>query len=388
MIPPGMATEMAGKKHRTRLGVMFGGKSGEHEVSLSSAASVIAGLDPEEYEIIAIGIAKDGTMADGSMVRTMLPESLLDRISLWEGAGGRMEPDLAYALFARDGSRDRRPEIIFPLLYGPYGEDGTIQGLLEVAGIPYVGCGVLASAVGMDKDFMKRLFLHACLPVVPYLVESSQGLENRLNPLRSEVESRFGYPVFSKPANLGSSVGVFKIHDADEFGPAVLASARYDRKIILEKGIDAREMECAVLGNDAPEVSTVGEIIPACEFYDYTAKYCNPDSRVRIPADIPPESAQEIRDLSLRAFRAIDGCGLARVDFFLDRNTGAVWLNEINTMPGFTSISMYPKLWAACGTPFGELIRRLIAFGFERHHRRQELTVVLANAQDGSGMGV
>ena len=385
---PETATEMAEKKHKTRLGVMFGGKSGEHEVSLASAASVIGGLDPEEYEVIAFGITKSGARASASEVRTMLPAALLDRISLWEGDESGKAPDPAPSVFALDGRRDRRPEIIFPLLHGPFGEDGTIQGLLEIAGIPYVGCGVLASAVGMDKDFMKRLFLHAGLPVVPYLVESSRGLENRLEPLRTAVESRFGYPVFSKPANLGSSVGVFKIHDAGEFDQAVLASARFDRKVIVEKGIDARELECAVLGNDEPEASVVGEIIPACEFYDYTAKYRNPDSRVQIPANIAPGTAQEIRDLSLRAFRAIDGSGLARVDFFLDRNTGTIWLNEINTMPGFTSISMYPKLWAACGTPFAELIRRLIAFGFERHQQREGLTAVLSNGRDGCGTAV
>jgi len=379
---------MAAKKHKIRLGVMFGGKSGEHEVSLASAAAVIGGLDPEEYEVIAIGITKSGTIASASEVRTMLPATLLQRVSPWVGEEGGNTPDLKSSLLGHDGRGDRRPDIIFPVLHGPFGEDGTIQGLLEIAGIPYVGCGVLASAVGMDKDFMKRLFLHDGLPVVPYLVESSRGLKQRLSQFRSAAESRFGYPVFSKPANLGSSVGVFKIHDAGEFDQAVLASARFDRKVVVEKGIDARELECAVLGNEEPEASVVGEIIPACEFYDYTAKYRNPDSRVQIPADIAPETAREIRDLSLRAFRAIEGSGLARVDFFLDRNTGTVWLNEINTMPGFTSISMYPKLWAACGAPFADLIRRLIDLGFERHRQREGLTAVLPDGRDGGGMAV
>ena len=379
---------MAAKKHKIRLGVMFGGKSGEHEVSLASAAAVIGGLDPEEYEVIAIGITKSGTIASASEVRTMLPATLLQRVSPWVGEEGGNTPDLKSSLLGHDGRRDRRPDIIFPVLHGPFGEDGTIQGLLEIAGIPYVGCGVLASAVGMDKDFMKRLFLHAGLPVVPYLVEASRGLKQRLSQIRSAAESRFGYPVFSKPANLGSSVGVFKIHDAGEFDQAVLASARFDRKVVVEKGIDARELECAVLGNEEPEASVVGEIIPACEFYDYTAKYRNPDSRAQIPADIAPETAREIRDLSLRAFRAIEGSGLARVDFFLDRNTGTVWLNEINTMPGFTSISMYPKLWAACGAPFADLIRRLIDLGFERHRQREGFTAVLPDGRDGGGMAV
>jgi len=356
------------------LGVLFGGKSGEHEVSLSSAASVIGALDSEEYEVTAIGITKSGKFANAAEVRSMLPAAILDRVSVAasdeEQASQRLMPGF---LTEREKS-NHRPEIIFPLLHGPFGEDGTIQGLLEIAGLPYVGCGVLASAVGMDKDVMKRLFAQASLPIVPFLVERSRGLEGRLRNLRQEVEAQFGYPVFSKPANLGSSVGVFKIHDAAEFDKAILASAQFDRKIIIEKGIDARELECAVLGNDQPEASLVGEIIPACEFYDYEAKYINPDSRIRIPAEIDGMTAEEVRNLALRAFRTIDGSGLARVDFFLDRKTGGIWLNEINTMPGFTSISMYSKLWAACGVPFDQLIRRLVELGFERHQERSVRT--------------
>jgi len=221
------------------------------------------------------------------------------------------------------------------------------------------------------------------LPIVPYRVERSRGLEARLDRLREEVEAQFGYPVFSKPANLGSSVGVRKIHHSREFNDAVLASARYDRKVILEKGIDARELECAVLGNEAPEASCVGEILSAREFYDYKAKYHNPASRVRIPADIDKETEACVRNLSLRAFQAIEGSGLARVDFFLDRKTGALWLNEINTMPGFTSISMYPKLWEASGVPFDQLIRRLIRFGFERHEDRAQTVRIFKETKGG-----
>jgi D-alanine-D-alanine ligase len=361
-----MVTAMAEKMDKVRLGILFGGKSREHEVSLSSAASVISALDPAEFEVTAIGITKTGRLANKAEIHAMLPAALHDRVRFFEAPA---EASIS-ALWDEYGNSSHAIEIIFPLLHGPYGEDGTIQGLLEMAGIPYVGCGVLASAVGMDKDVMKRLFAHATLPIVPYRVEYSLGLEDRMERLRREIEDQFGYPVFSKPANLGSSVGVRKIHHAGEFAEAALSSAQFDRKILIEKGIDARELECAVLGNDRPEASGVGEILPACEFYDYEAKYINPGSKVQIPADIDVKMAAEIRNLSLRAFRAIEGSGLARVDFFLDRKTGAIWVNEINTMPGFTSISMYPKLWVAGGVPFGHLIRRLVDLGFERYRAR------------------
>ncbi len=369
-----MATGMANEKRRIRLGVLFGGMSGEHEVSLSSAASVIGSLDPAEFEVTAIGITKNGRIATQAEIRGMLPPALHQSVRLYASAAGRSKPLHSTGLFADGGDPGLHPEIIFPLLHGPYGEDGTIQGLLEIAGLPYVGCGVLASAVGMDKDIMKRLFVQASLPVVPFRVESSRGLDQRMDGLRRTLEGEFGYPMFSKPANLGSSVGVFKIHHAGEFEKAVLASARFDRKIILEKGIDARELECAVLGNDHPEASQVGEILPACEFYDYEAKYKNAASRTQIPADIDKEQAEEVRRLAIRAFEAIDGSGLARVDFFLDRKTGAIWVNEINTMPGFTSISMYPKLWAAGGMSLTSLIRRLVELGLERHREREGYT--------------
>lgn len=381
-----MATGKAEKRPRVRLGILFGGKSGEHEVSLSSAASVIGALDPEEYEITAIGITKTGRPASMTEVRNMLPVALHNRVGLWGGAGDSDPASLADWFFAGCADSKQHPEIIFPLLHGPYGEDGTIQGFLEIAGMPYVGCGVLASAVGMDKDVMKRLFAQASLPIVPFRVEHSRGLEKRLERLRHEVEAQFGYPVFSKPANLGSSVGVFKIHDAGEFDEAILSSAQFDRKIMIEKGIDARELECAVLGNENPEASMVGEVVPACEFYDYEAKYINPGSRIQVPADIDAETARQVRHLALRAFETIDGSGLARVDFFLDRKSGAVWLNEINTMPGFTSISMYPKLWAACGVPFNQLIHRLVELGFERHEKRAERVILRSDILAGCGM--
>ena len=342
----------------------------EHEVSLSSAASLIGALDPEVFEVTAIGITKGGRIATQAELRDMLPPALHPRVRLQAGAAGSDRPMHSTGLFAHDEDPESQPEIIFPLLHGPYGEDGTVQGLLEIAGLAFIGCGVLASAVGMDKVIMKRLFMQAGLPVVPFCVEASLGLKQRVGAVRRAAESEFDYPMFSKPANLGSSVGVFKIHHAGEFDGAVLASARFDRKIIVEKGIDARELECAVLGNEHPAASPVGEIFPACEFYDYPAKYINPASRTQVPADIDREQAEEVRRLAVRAFTAIDGAGLARVDFFLDRKTGAVWLNEINTMPGFTAISMYPKLWAADGVSFNDLIRRLVELGLERHRER------------------
>jgi D-alanine-D-alanine ligase len=355
---------------------LFGGRSGEHEVSINSAASVIAALSPDEYEITAIGITKAGRLASTSEIRSMLPAEVRDRIEPYDSLETR-EARMCLTAGSRTGPGNHAspPEIVFPLLHGPYGEDGTIQGLMEIAGLPYVGCGVLASAVGMDKDVMKRLFLHAGLPVPPFRIANVRGLRKHLDKLRSDVEREFGYPVFSKPANLGSSVGVRKIHGPEEFEEAVLYSAQFDRKVVVEKGIDARELECAILGNDEPQVSVVGEVIPAHEFYDYDAKYVNPASRLEIPARIPTGSSDEVRSIALAAFHAIDGSGLARVDFFMDRVTGKIWLNEINTMPGFTPISMYSKLWAASGIPFQELVRRLVQLGMERFRDRTEIRI-------------
>lgn len=357
-------------KRKMRLGILFGGKSGEHEVSLSSAASVIAALNPEQFEVFAIGITRSGTLADAAELRDMLPHDVSKRVRLLPSARTSPPQFLTAGLHLEWGDSEEYPEIVFPLLHGPYGEDGTIQGLLEIAGIPYVGCGVLASAVGMDKDVMKRLFAQASLPIVPFRVEWVRGLRDRIELLRQDIEAQFGYPIFCKPANLGSSVGVHKIHHAGEFCDAILSSARFDRKIIVEKGVDARELECAILGNDEPEVSGVGEVLSGNEFYDYEAKYVNPRSKVQIPAEIDDSTAELVRDLARRAFKVIDGSGLARVDFFLDRKSGAVWLNEINTMPGFTSISMYPKLWAARGMPLNHLVSRLVELGSERFRAR------------------
>jgi len=358
------------ESRKTRLGILFGGKSGEHEVSITSAASVIETLNPEEFDITAIGITKSGRLATIEEVRRMLPSKLRGRIALDSALRGH---DSTMSLTSNSGvnSFQSPPDIIFPLLHGPYGEDGTVQGLLEIADVPYIGSGVLASAVGMDKAVMKRLFLQEGLPVTPFRVVEVRNMENSLDSLGDDMEEKFGYPLFSKPANLGSSVGICKIHSRPEFEEAVRYSARFDRKILIEKGIDARELECAVLGNEEPQVSVVGEIIPSREFYDYNAKYVDNASELEIPARIGDAATDTVRGLARRAFNAIEASGLARVDFFLERRTGNILINEINTMPGFTPISMYAKLWAQSGIDFEGLIRRLIQLGFERFDERQ-----------------
>jgi D-alanine-D-alanine ligase len=361
------------KSRRTRLGIIFGGRSGEHEVSLISAASVISALDPEEYEITAIGITKEGTLASASDTGKMLPPQLLPHIRLSSAIEtGMSRMRVTSGLFKERENPRNAPQIIFPILHGPFGEDGTIQGLLEIAGVPYVGSGVLASAVGMDKDTMKRLFLQAGLPVVPFRTVLSRDLRKNMRALKKSLSQDLDYPMFSKPANLGSSVGVCKIHTHKEFEEALTYSAKFDRKILIEKGINGRELECAILGNEEASASVVGEVVSAHEFYDYDAKYLSPDSRLEIPARIDDKKSEEIRDLALKSFNTIDASGLARVDFFLEHGTGKIWLNEINTMPGFTPISMYAKLWAATGVSFEELVRRLIRLGEERYRKKNE----------------
>ena len=364
---------MTANNKKTRLGILFGGRSAEHDISLISAASVMeALLDYDEFEIIAIGLTREGKPAGDEELRAMLPDGLFERIrsrTAIEALGGNMSI-LPNHMESWIFNRRSLPEIIFPLLHGTYGEDGAIQGLFEIADIPYVGCGILASAVAMDKDVVKRLWAAEGLPVTPWIAVRAADIAANPAKIRFEAEKAFGYPMFSKPANLGSSVGVRKIHNETEFEDAVRDSAQYDRKILIEKGIDAREIECAILGNDDPVASVTGEVFSAGEFYDYEAKYVRKESRLEIPADIDDEKAEEIRTLAVRAFRMIDGTGLARVDFFLEKTTGKIWINEINTMPGFTPISMYSKLWTSSGVPFPELVRRLVSLGKERFQEK------------------
>ncbi len=365
-------TKTMAKIRKIKLGIMFGGRSGEHEVSLASAASVISALDPSEYEIIAIGLTKSGKLANTSEVCRMLPSKVLNRVKLYDACeSNSAEKQLPSIIAKKQKNSSSAGEIIFPLLHGPYGEDGAIQGVLEIAGLPYIGCGVLASAIGMDKDVMKRLFVHAGLPVAPYRVVFSSNLDKQLSSLKHSLSKEFGYPMFSKPANLGSSVGVCKIHSSKEFEKSLRHSTQFDSKIIIEKGIDGRELECAILGNRQPQASVVGEVISAHEFYDYDAKYRNPESRLEIPARITDKKAEQVKRLALEAFKTIEGSGLARVDFFLERNNGKIWINEINTMPGFTPISMYSKLWEASGISYTKLVHWLVRLATERHSERK-----------------
>ena len=347
---------------KIRVGVLFGGQSSEHEVSLASARSVLRAIDPEKYEVVPIGITKrGGWLTDGDPMAQLRSGGSDGVLELGPGEDGMRE------LTRHNG---RSLDVIFPVLHGPYGEDGTVQGMLSLAGIPYVGSEVLGSAVGMDKITMKSVFRDHGLPVPPYVATSRHEWERDPQGVQARAERLLHYPMFSKPSNMGSSVGVSKIHAPEEFAGALALAARYDRRILVEQGIDGRECECAVLGNDAPLASVVGEVVPGNEFYDFRAKYVDDNSDLIIPADIPDKVAEEVRRLSLEAFKALDCAGMARVDFFVARDLSQVWLNELNTIPGFTRISMYPKLWEASGVGYSELIDRLIELALERHEDR------------------
>lgn len=363
---------------RLRVGVLYGGRSGEHQVSVVSAASVIAALDRDKYEVIPIGITAEGRWLPGVSPSALI-ESGQPQVRALPGPEGSATSALMVST-AKDGrllaGLRERLDVIFPVLHGPYGEDGTVQGLLELADLPYVGAGVLASAVGMDKGLMKSVFRQAGLPVPNYLIFLRRDWESAPGTVRRRVQEEIGYPCFVKPANLGSSVGISKVHTPDELGPAMDLAAAYDRRSIVEVNVDGRELECSVLGNDEPIASVPGEVVPCEEFYSYKAKYVAQDSRLLIPAPLPPEVASRIQDLAVRAFKAVDGAGLARVDFFLTHGGQEVLVNEINTMPGFTSISMYPKLWEASGLKYADLVDRLLELALERHADRQRSRVL------------
>lgn len=366
--------------HKKRIGVIYGGRSCEHEVSLASAVSVVRYLDTEKYDIIPIVITKDG-----AWLWNVEPGQLLQASS---------DPELAAALasasvvslatdtqsrqfFALQNKQplpaDGRLDLLFPVLHGPYGEDGTIQGLFEMANIPYVGCGVLGSAVGMDKEIMKVLFQAAGLPVVDSLVYRRFQWKRDPEGLLNEVEQRLSYPCFVKPANLGSSVGVSNARNRQEMARAISEAFTYDRKVIIEQGLECREFSCAILGNEYPLVSQVGEILPGDEFSDYEDKYVNHTIQFVIPSTLPAETARELREMALRAYQALDLSGLSRVDFFQDKTGGQFYINEVNTLPGFTDMSLYPKLWAASGLSYPELLDRLIELAVERHEIRRSL---------------
>src|SRR5258707_5468653 len=389
---------------KIRVGILFGGRSGEHEVSLLSAASVLHAIDKDKYEVVPIGITKDGRWLTAGDAENLLQGKLV--LESRQLRAGDPEPTQAAAVLARgesvvvprepvhrqsglvpfqtDAALTRRAsdrainvDIIFPVLHGTFGEDGTIQGLLELADIAYVGAGVLGSAAGMDKDIMKSLFIAAGLPIVKHVTILRGAWEKERARVQKFVESRLKYPVFVKPANLGSSVGISKAHNRKELGPAIEEAAKFDRKIVIEQGVGgnkqkAREIECSVLGNDEPSASVPGEIVPGKEFYDYTAKYLDEGSQLIIPAKLSKAETKRVQELAVQAFKAVDCSGLARVDFLMDPKTRKIFLNEINTMPGFTAISMYPKLSAASGLAYPDLIDRLIQLGIERHQDKKK----------------
>ena len=378
---------------RLRVGVLYGGRSGEHEVSLASAAAVFANLDRARYEPVPIRIDKDGrwsiaekpptAMSAGDVIEqarldAARPATVDREVHLVARPSGetilsieRAQQDNPVASAMVTGSN---LDVIFPVLHGPYGEDGTIQGLLELANVPYVGAGVLASSLGMDKALMKVVFSARGLPVCDYRVVLRHNWDRRREHILSELESALHYPMFVKPANLGSSVGISKAKDRAGLADAIDLAGSFDRKIVVEAAVpDAREIECAVLGNEDPAASVPGEVIPSREFYDYEAKYIDDGSKIVIPADLPPATVAEVQKLSIEAFEAIDCAGMARVDFLLEKSSNRLFLNEVNTIPGFTTISMYSKLWAASGVGYATLLDRLIALAIERHAGKQLL---------------
>ena len=372
---------MTPPKKRLRVGVLFGGRSGEHEVSLASAASVIRGLDPDKYEAVPIGITKEGHWLVGAGAQKVLPEVLKS------GQRVMMTADPTDAALVRlDGSGGgQRIDVIFPVMHGTFGEDGTIQGLLDLAGLPFVGAGVLGSAIAMDKDVAKKLLQAAKIPVVPWVAVRREEWERHPAEIEQRVEKEFQYPVFVKPATLGSSVGMTKVHGHPELAPALNLAAEFAMKIMVERAMVAREIEVSVLGNSDPKASVPGEIVPHREFYDYQAKYLEEGTQLLIPAKLKPAQVKKFQTLAIAAFRALELCGMARVDFFLEKETDKIFLNEVNTIPGFTSISMYPKLWEASGIPFHELIDKLIELALEQHRERARTKYAIELPEGSAG---
>ncbi len=371
---------IADNKKRLRIGILFGGRSGEHEVSLASAASVIRGLDPDKYEAVPIGITKEGHWFIGSAAQKMLPEVLKGGQRVMMTAD---PTDAALVPLDRSGGGTRL-DVVFPVMHGTYGEDGTIQGLLDLAGLPFVGAGVLGSAIGMDKDVAKRLLQVAKIPVVPWIAVQRADWERHPREIQRAVETEFKYPLFVKPATLGSSVGMTKVHSREELAPALNLAAEFAMKILVERCMVGREIEVSVLGNHDPRASVPGEIVPHREFYDYTAKYLEEGTQLLIPAKLTSAQLKKIQKYAVDAFRALELSGMARVDFFLEKKGGKIYLNEVNTIPGFTSISMYPKMWEASGIPFRKLIDKLIELALEMHAEKAR-TKYQIELPEGSG---
>jgi D-alanine-D-alanine ligase len=377
-------------KKKLRVGILFGGRSGEHEISLRSASSILNAIDKTKYEVVPIAITKQGQwLTANEATRLLAGDTKPAPVLLKTPKSKSIQLASSAELAQQDSPLAQSLDVIFPVLHGTFGEDGTIQGLLELADIAYVGSGVLGSATGMDKSAMKQLFAAAGLPQTPHI--NLLRTEWKADPKRCTklIEKNLTYPVFVKPANLGSSVGISKVHKSSELAPAMDLAASYDRKLIIEQGVGGpnakpRELEVAVLGNDSPEASVVGEIVPGAEFYDYDAKYNSDSSIPIIPAQLSRSESDQIRKMAIAAFRACDCAGLARVDFLMEPAPKSkkkkkskplrIYLNEINTMPGFTSISMYPKLWEASGVHYTQLIDRLITLADERHREKQETT--------------
>jgi D-alanine-D-alanine ligase len=374
------------KGNKIRIGVIFGGRSGEHEVSQESARSVMAALDPKKYEVVMIGITKNGRWLTGNVAAALeagqddvaRPAALLPDPQ----SSGLMEIERIEARPATL-SEVTHLDVVFPVLHGPYGEDGTVQGLLELAGLPYVGAGVVGSAVGMDKAIFKHVMAANGLPVLPWQLFLRSNWEQDREKMLDTVQANFHYPVFTKPANLGSSVGIQKCVDRSSLEAGLTEAFSYDRRVVVEQGANVRELEVSVLGNDEPIASVVGEIRPRREFYDYVAKYVSDDSELDIPADISPEQSEMVRTLAVKAFKAIDCAGLGRVDFLMDKDDGRLYINEINTIPGFTRISMYPKLWEASGISYPELLDKLVALALERHKVKSNLKTTF-EVEDGA----
>jgi D-alanine-D-alanine ligase len=374
---------------KLRVGVIFGGQSGEHEVSLVSARSVMAALDPDKYEIVPIGITHTGRwLTSGDPLARLAAGGAEAADAGGRGQGAGVKGAERELVPGATGGRFPALDVIFPVLHGPFGEDGTIQGLLDLAGVPYVGCGVLASAVGMDKIASKAVFAAAGLPQARYLAFIRREWERNPAEVIARIEAALAYPLFVKPANLGSSIGISKARDAGELAAALTEAARYDRRLLVEEGVpNAREIECSVLGNDDPRASVPGEVVPSNEFYDYAAKYIDGKSALLIPAPLPAALAAHIQEMAVRAYKALDASGLARVDFLLNSATEELFINEANTMPGFTAISMYPKLWEATGLSYAEICDRLIELALERHQDRTRSQTSYAGALPAGNAG-
>lgn len=375
-------------KSKIKVGVIFGGRSGEHEVSIVSAQSVIQALDKTKYEIVPIGITRAGKWIAGPQALDVLKQGVKDLpfrsiLTADPTDQGISQVSSKGLVPAKGVAATQQIDVIFPVLHGTFGEDGTIQGMLELANLPYVGSGVLGSAVGMDKVVQKQIFKQSGFLVAPFVWFLSKDYKNNKSAIIKKIETELKYPIFTKPANLGSSIAINKCKNRQQLIKGIDQAARYDNKIIVEQGIiNVREIETAVLGNDDPKVSIPGEIISSNEFYDYDAKYVDGKSRTEIPAQLPSAVTKKVQSLAIQAFKALNLSGLARIDFFVQRKTNQIYLSEANTMPGFTSISMYPKLWQASGLSYPKLIDELVKLAIQRHKEKNQLTTEFNPKQD------